>query len=236
VPVLHGLVGHRRAWMLVCQAVIILGLLAISTVNPAANLPLMAAIAVIVGFATATQDIVIDAWRIEVVDTDRQGQMAVAVQWGYRGAMIMAGAVPLLLAERFGWNISYLAMAGAMVDRRDLDPAGPARGGPRHPADPHRRRQPAQGLGDRSSGCAPGDPAGRRPAGRLGPVGRRQPAVQGRRRRRPGRSLEGQAQRRLAAVGRRAGRPGGDRRRRLADPQGPRPSPASICRRRSTRR
>jgi PAT family beta-lactamase induction signal transducer AmpG len=75
----------------------------------------MAAIAVIVGFATATQDIVIDAWRIEVVDTDRQGQMAVAVQWGYRGAMIMAGAVPLILAERFGWNISYLVMAGVML-------------------------------------------------------------------------------------------------------------------------
>ncbi|MBW8858210.1 MAG: MFS transporter, partial [Caulobacter sp.] len=115
VPLLHGLVGHRRAWMLVCQAVIILGLLAISGVNPAANLPLMAAIAVVVGFATATQDIVIDAWRIEVVDTDRQGQMAVAVQWGYRGAMIMAGAVPLILAERFGWNISYLVMAGVML-------------------------------------------------------------------------------------------------------------------------
>ncbi|PTT71558.1 permease, partial [Pseudomonas sp. HMWF010] len=114
VPVLHGLVGHRRAWMLVCQAVIIAGLLLISGINPATNLPLMAAVAVIVGFATASQDIVIDAWRIEVVDTDRQGQMAVAVQWGYRGAMIMAGAVPLLLAERFGWNISYLAMAAAM--------------------------------------------------------------------------------------------------------------------------
>ncbi|HJV43568.1 AmpG family muropeptide MFS transporter [Caulobacter sp.] len=115
VPVLHGLLGHRRAWMLVCQATIILGLTAISAINPAANLPLMALAAVIVGFATATQDIVIDAWRIEVVDTERQGQMAVAVQWGYRGAMIMAGAVPLLLAERFGWNISYLAMAGAMA-------------------------------------------------------------------------------------------------------------------------
>jgi PAT family beta-lactamase induction signal transducer AmpG len=114
IPVLHGLVGHRRAWMLACQAVIILGLVAISGVNPAHSLPLMAAIAVIVGFATATQDIVIDAWRIEVVDTERQGQMAVAVQWGYRGAMIMAGAVPLLLAERFGWNISYLAMAAIM--------------------------------------------------------------------------------------------------------------------------
>ena len=115
VPFLHGLVGHRRAWMLVCQGVIMLGLLAISGVNPAQSLPLMAAIAVIVGFATATQDIVIDAWRIEVVDVERQGQMAVAVQWGYRGAMIMAGAVPLLLAERFGWNISYLTMAVVML-------------------------------------------------------------------------------------------------------------------------
>lgn len=114
VPVLHELVGHRRAWMLVCQAVIIGGLLLISGIDPAANLPLMAAVAVLVGFATASQDIVIDAWRIEVVDTERQGQMAVAVQWGYRGAMIMAGAVPLLLAERFGWNISYLAMAAVM--------------------------------------------------------------------------------------------------------------------------
>jgi len=114
IPVLHSLLGHRRAWMLVCQLVIMLGLLAISGIHPATNLPLMALTAVVVGFTTATQDIVIDAWRIEVVDTDRQGQMAVAVQWGYRGAMIMAGAVPLLLAERFGWNISYLAMAAAM--------------------------------------------------------------------------------------------------------------------------
>ena len=115
VPVLHGLLGHRRAWMLVCQAVIIAGLAGISALNPIANLPLMALTAVIVGFATATQDIVIDAWRIEVVDTERQGQMAVAVQWGYRGAMIAAGAVPLLLAEHFNWNISYLVMAGAMI-------------------------------------------------------------------------------------------------------------------------
>jgi PAT family beta-lactamase induction signal transducer AmpG len=114
VPFLHGWVGHRRAWMLVCQAVIIVGLATISGLNPATNLPQMALTAVIVGFATATQDIVIDAWRIEVVDTDRQGQMAVAVQWGYRGAMIAAGAVPLLLAEAFNWNISYLVMAAAM--------------------------------------------------------------------------------------------------------------------------
>ncbi len=92
IPVLHGLVGHRRAWMLACQAVIILGLMAISGVNPATNLPLMAILAVIVGFATATQDIVIDAWRIEAADDARQGPMAAAYQWGYRIAMIVAGA------------------------------------------------------------------------------------------------------------------------------------------------
>ncbi|PHY19082.1 MFS transporter [Caulobacter sp. BP25] len=115
IPFLHGLLGHRRAWMLACQATIILGLLSISAIDPAANLGLMALAAVITGFATATQDIVIDAWRIEVVDTERQGQMAVAVQWGYRGAMIIAGAVPLLLAEHFNWNISYLFMALAVL-------------------------------------------------------------------------------------------------------------------------
>ncbi len=115
VPVLHGLLGHRRAWMLVCQAAIMLGLWLISGINPAANLGLMAAVAVAVGFATASQDIVIDAWRIEVTDAEGQGPLVVAVQWGYRGAMVLAGAGPLLLAERFGWNISYAAMAVAML-------------------------------------------------------------------------------------------------------------------------
>ncbi len=115
IPVLHGLLGHRRAWMLVCQAGIMLGLWAISTLNPATNLGLLAALAVLTGFLTASQDIVIDAWRIEVADAERQGPMAVAVQWGYRGAMVMAGAVPLLLAERFGWNFSYALMALAVL-------------------------------------------------------------------------------------------------------------------------
>ncbi|PVM85132.1 AmpG family muropeptide MFS transporter [Caulobacter radicis] len=115
IPVLHGLLGHRRAWMLVCQAGIMLGLWTISTLNPATNLGLLAALAVLTGFFTASQDIVIDAWRIEVADAERQGPMAVAVQWGYRGAMVVAGAVPLILAERFGWNFSYALMALAVL-------------------------------------------------------------------------------------------------------------------------
>ncbi|ADG12432.1 MFS transporter [Caulobacter segnis] len=110
VPVLHGVLGHRRAWMLVFQTAMILGLWMISGLNPAANLALLGAVAVAVGFATASHDIVIDAWRIEVADDEEQGPMVVAYQWGFRVAMIAAGAIPLLLAERYGWNISYAAM------------------------------------------------------------------------------------------------------------------------------
>jgi PAT family beta-lactamase induction signal transducer AmpG len=112
IPGLTALFGHRRSWMLVCQAAIILGLWAISAGDPAANLGLMAALAVGVGFAGATQDIVMDAWRIEAVDESRQGAMAAAYQWGYRVAMILAGALPLLLAEEYSWNFSYAVMAG----------------------------------------------------------------------------------------------------------------------------
>ncbi len=219
VPVLHGLVGHRRAWMLVCQAVIILGLLAISGVNPAVNLPLMAAIAVIVGFATATQDIVIDAWRIEVVDTDRQGQMAVAVQWGYRGAMIMAGAVPLLLAERFGWNISYLAMAGAMLVGVISTLAAPREEAHAiRPIHTDGVNQPkaleiVEWLARLAILVVGALLVGSGLSGDASLLSR----LRGRRR--PGRGLEGQADRRFPATARGRRRPGDHRRRRLADPR-----------------
>lgn len=115
VPVLTRLFGHRRSWMLVSQVVIMLGLWLIAGVNPATNLGLMAAFAVLVGFASANQDIVIDAWRIEAADDARQGPMAAAYQWGYRVAMIVAGAAPLILAEAYSWRFSYAAMAALML-------------------------------------------------------------------------------------------------------------------------
>jgi PAT family beta-lactamase induction signal transducer AmpG len=82
--------------------------------DPATNLGAMALFAIFVGFASATQDVVIDAWRIEAADVSRQGAMAAAYQWGYRLAIIVAGAVPLLLAESYSWNIAYAVMAGLM--------------------------------------------------------------------------------------------------------------------------
>jgi len=114
VPFLNKWLGHRRAWILVCQLAIVLGLWLISGINPASSLGLMALVAVAVGFVSATQDIVIDAWRIEVIDEDGQGALVVAVQWGYRLAMILAGAGPLVMATTFGWNVAYAAMAVAM--------------------------------------------------------------------------------------------------------------------------
>jgi PAT family beta-lactamase induction signal transducer AmpG len=114
VPFLTKWFGHRRSWMLVAQGVIMLGLWLIAGQNPGSSLVTMAALAVMVGFFSATQDIVIDAWRIEVVGSEKQGAMAAAYQWGYRVAMIIAGVVPLILAEIFDWHISYAVMAGVM--------------------------------------------------------------------------------------------------------------------------
>ncbi len=114
LPVLDKLLGRRRSWMLAMQVVIIFGLWLIAGSNPELNIWRVGMLAALVGFAGATQDIVIDAWRIEAVDESRSGAMAAAYQWGYRLAMIVAGAVPLFLAEAFSWNLSYAVMAGMM--------------------------------------------------------------------------------------------------------------------------
>lgn len=115
IPGLTSRLGHRRSWMLVSQVAIIVGLWLIAGSNPANNLGLVALFAVLVGFSSATQDIVIDAWRIEAAEQERQGMMAAAYQWGYRIAQIVAGALALWLADLFGWALSYTVMAALMA-------------------------------------------------------------------------------------------------------------------------
>ena len=115
VPGLTRLLGHRRSWMIVLQILLMIGLWLISGTDPARNLAVMAAFAAFVAFVSATQDIVIDAWRIEAAEVSKQGAMAAAYQWGYRVAMVVAGAAPLLLAEAYSWNVSYAVMAGLML-------------------------------------------------------------------------------------------------------------------------
>ena len=114
IPVLTARLGHRRSWMVVVQAAIIAGLGLIAMSNPADNLIAVAGFAVMTGFASATQDIVIDAWRIEVASESEQGAMAASYAWGYRIALVVAGALPLILADGFGWSVSYGIMAALM--------------------------------------------------------------------------------------------------------------------------
>ncbi|MGH9311065.1 MAG: AmpG family muropeptide MFS transporter [Vicinamibacterales bacterium] len=115
IPVLTAWLGHRRSWMLVCQGLIMLGLWLVAGADPTRNLGAIAVFAVLVGFSSATQDIAIDAWRIEAAAVSKQGVMAAAYSWGYRAAMIVAGAVPLLLAQAYSWNLSYAVMAALMT-------------------------------------------------------------------------------------------------------------------------
>ena len=115
VPLLTPWLGHRRSWMLLCQAAIMLGLWLVAGSDPTRSLGTIALFAFLVGFSSATQDIAIDAWRIEAAEVSKQGVMAAAYQWGYRVAIIVAGAVPLLLAESYGWNFSYAVMAALMA-------------------------------------------------------------------------------------------------------------------------
>jgi PAT family beta-lactamase induction signal transducer AmpG len=114
IPGLTGWLGHRRSWMLVAQLTVIAGLLLVSRGDPKKGLATLAAFAIFTGFASATQDIVVDAWRIEAVDNARQGAMAAAYQWGYRIAGVAGGAVALILAQAYGWHVSYGLMAALM--------------------------------------------------------------------------------------------------------------------------
>jgi PAT family beta-lactamase induction signal transducer AmpG len=115
IPILTRLLGQRRSWMLLAQLAIILGLWSISATDPTTNLPMMAFFAVATGFASATQDIAMDAWRIEVSDDREQGAMVAAYTWGYRIARLIAGVVPLIVAQAFNWSLSYFVMAAMML-------------------------------------------------------------------------------------------------------------------------
>lgn len=115
IPVLSRLLGRRRSWMVLAQGAAALALLAMSATDPIASLPLLGLAAFLLAFAAATQDIVVDAWRIESAGMERQGPMLAAYQLGYRFGLISAGAGALLIAGSSGWQVSYLTMAALMA-------------------------------------------------------------------------------------------------------------------------
>jgi len=128
VPVLTRVLGRRRAWLLVAQFSIMASILLMSSIDPAqgqASLTRMALAAVMLGFSAATQDIVIDAYRIESAETRLQALMSSTYIAGYRIGMVVSGAGALFLASIFGstgesyvyeaWHWTYALMAGTIL-------------------------------------------------------------------------------------------------------------------------
>ncbi len=111
LPLLARRLGHRRAWLLTIQALMGLAVIGLGFTDPASAPVATAALAVAVAFLSATQDIVIDAFRIESLEEDQQGAGAAVYIGGYRIAMLVSGAGALVLAQVFGWQASYIAMA-----------------------------------------------------------------------------------------------------------------------------
>ncbi|AXQ31041.1 MFS transporter [Solimonas sp. K1W22B-7] len=111
LPGLTRLLGRRRSWMLLAQVGLACGLAGLALHDPATQLRSMVYCALLVAFSSATQDIAIDAWRIEAAEQSLQGNMSAAYQLGYRIALIVAGAGALFLAAEQGWQMSYLTMA-----------------------------------------------------------------------------------------------------------------------------
>ena len=128
IPVLTKVLGRRRSWLLLAQVLIMVAIGVMAMTNPALGqqaLIQMAIGAVLLGFASATQDIVIDAYRIELADTQMQTVLASTYNAGYRIGMIVAGAGALFIAAGFGtakgnyiysaWQYTYWIMAAVML-------------------------------------------------------------------------------------------------------------------------
>jgi PAT family beta-lactamase induction signal transducer AmpG len=126
-PVFGRWLGRRRGWMLLSQIVVAAGLVAMAFVQPGQGtlmlggveldqLLVFGASALVVAFASATQDIVIDAWRIEIADSqEQQGLLVSTYTLGYRAALLVTDALILILAASVGWAMSYDAMAALML-------------------------------------------------------------------------------------------------------------------------
>lgn len=114
IPLL-GRLGRRRSWLLATQALLVASMAAMAFTNPALDAGLTALAAVVVATLSATQDIVIDAYRVERLEEREQGTGAAMATFGYRIGMLISGAGALALADNLGWEMTYLVMASVMA-------------------------------------------------------------------------------------------------------------------------
>jgi MFS transporter, PAT family, beta-lactamase induction signal transducer AmpG len=106
--------GRRRGWGVTIQIALVAAMLALGSCDPKGDLALMGTLALLVAFLSASQDIVIDAWRVEILTTEQQGPGAGMIQTGYRVAMLVSGAGSLMIAARAGWFAAYATMAALL--------------------------------------------------------------------------------------------------------------------------
>ncbi len=114
LPLLTKLLGKRRSWMVVAQIGIAIGLVGMGFSDSQSQLQQIALFAVWVAFCSATQDIVVDAYRIEAVVPEYQGAMAATYVLGYRVALLVAGAGAFYIADYASWQVAYFVMAATM--------------------------------------------------------------------------------------------------------------------------
>ncbi len=114
IPIL-GLFGKRRSWILFGQLGVIIGLVGISFTDPSVDLAKIAAFSLVVALSSATQDIGIDAYRIEAMPKEYQGAMGAIYVWGYRIGIFVAGAGAIYLSTLISWTEIYQLMAGLMI-------------------------------------------------------------------------------------------------------------------------
>jgi len=109
-----GRLGQRRGWLALSMMAVIIGLLGMAALSPKEQLGLFVAITLGVAFSAATLDIVVDAWRVEIAPATAQGALLATYSLGYRAALIIAGALALVLADHLSWNMVYILMASCM--------------------------------------------------------------------------------------------------------------------------
>jgi PAT family beta-lactamase induction signal transducer AmpG len=110
-----GRLGQRRSWMLLAQAALVAAILALGTTDPSAAPRATAALALAIALASATLDIAVDAYRIEVLAPHEQGAGAAATQAGYRVGLLLAGAGAVALSDFVPWPAVFAALAGLVV-------------------------------------------------------------------------------------------------------------------------
>ena len=115
IRVLTPLLGKRRSWLLLAQLGVAAGLVAMALIDVSQSLSVLVVAALVVAFSSATQDVVIDAYRIERAAPEYQGALATTYSIGNRMAMLVAGAGSLFIAEAVSWSTAYGAMAVIML-------------------------------------------------------------------------------------------------------------------------